>query len=255
MADVSGLTVIVTGSTRGIGKGIGISYSKAGAKVLFCGRNEELGEAIVTDLQNSGHVAFFLKVDVTSREDCKKMAAVALEKWGSIDVIVANAGLMPNVLLDDITDHDFDDVFNTNVKGAVLSVQACAPALRQSTNGRIILISSITGDITGMCGFSLYGATKAAMLGFMRSIALEMASSGVTVNSILPGNIVTEGLIELGEEYLKSMASSVPLKRLGSVDDIANAAVFLGSRQAGFITGQTIVVDGGQVLPESLSSL
>mmetsp|Transcript_12071 Transcript_12071/g.11713 ORF Transcript_12071/g.11713 Transcript_12071/m.11713 type:complete len:256 (+) Transcript_12071:128-895(+) len=251
MADVNGLRVIVTGATKGIGKGIGIAYAKSGSSVLFVGRSEKLGELVVADLQRDGYKAFFLKADISLRQDCEKMADFAKEKFGGIDVIIANAGLMPKTLIEDITDNDFDEVFATNVKGAVMSVQVCAASLRESTNGRVILISSITGDITGMKGFSLYGATKAAMLGFMRSAALELASNGVTVNSILPGNIVTEGLLELGEDYLKSMAASVPLKRLGSVDDIANTAVFLGSRQAGFITGQTIVVDGGQVLPEA----
>lgn len=121
MADVNGLRVIVTGATKGIGKGIGIAYAKAGSSVLFVGRSEELGEAIVADLQRDGYKAFFIKADISLRQDCQRMADFANEKFGGIDVIIANAGLMPKTLLEDITDNDFDEVFNTNIKGAITS--------------------------------------------------------------------------------------------------------------------------------------
>jgi 3-oxoacyl-[acyl-carrier protein] reductase len=121
MADVNGLRVIVTGATKGIGKGIGIAYAKAGSSVLCVGRSEELGEVIVADLQKDGYKAFFIKADISLRQDCQKMADFANENFGGIDVIIANAGLMPKTLLEDITDNDFDEVFSTNVKGAVTS--------------------------------------------------------------------------------------------------------------------------------------
>ena len=143
----------------------------------------------------------------------------------------------------------------TNLKGAFLTVKACLPYLKKSDQGRIVLTSSITGPITGFPGWSHYGATKAGQLGFMRTASIELAKYGVTINAILPGNILTEGLAALGPEYQRSMAASIPLGRLGTVEDVGYAALFLASKEAGYITGQTIVVDGGQILPESLDAL
>jgi len=134
-------------------------------------------------------------------------------------------------------------------------VQACLPALAASGRGRVILTSSITGPITGFPGWAHYGASKAGQLGFLRTAAIELAASAITINAVLPGNIVTEGLDELGEDYLASMTASIPLRRLGTVEEIGYAALFLATDEAGYITGQTIVVDGGQVLPESLAAL
>jgi 3-oxoacyl-[acyl-carrier protein] reductase len=119
----------------------------------------------------------------------------------------------------------------------------------------VIQTSSITGPVTGYPGWAHYGASKAGQLGFMRTAAIELAASGITVNAIMPGNIVTEGLADLGDEYLRQMTGSIPLRRLGTVSEIGHTALFLASDEAGYITGQTIVVDGGQVLPESLAAL
>jgi 3-oxoacyl-[acyl-carrier protein] reductase len=127
--------------------------------------------------------------------------------------------------------------------------------LGRSGRGRVILTSSITGPITGYPGWTAYGASKAGQLGFMRTAAIELAPKRITVNAVLPGNIVTEGLAELGEDYAAKMAVSIPLRRLGSVDEIGYTALFLATEEAGFITGQTIVVDGGQVLPEMLQAI
>jgi 3-oxoacyl-[acyl-carrier protein] reductase len=129
------------------------------------------------------------------------------------------------------------------------------PYLKQSDQGRIVLTSSITGPVTGYPGWTHYGASKAGQLGFMRSAAIELARYGITVNAVLPGNIVTEGLVAEGEAYGEAMVASIPMRRLGSVDDIAHAALYFASREAGYVTGQTLIVDGGQVLPESLAAL
>jgi len=134
-------------------------------------------------------------------------------------------------------------------------VKAALPALSKSAHGRVIITSSVTGPITGFPGWSHYGATKAAQLGFMRTAAIELAASRITINAVMPGNIITEGLADLGDDYMAQMTASVPLRRLGTVDDIGYTALFLASDEAGYITGQTIVVDGGQVLPESLAAL
>ena len=144
---------------------------------------------------------------------------------------------------------------DVNLKGTFLSVQACIPYLRASSQGRIVLTSSITGPVTGFPGWAHYGASKAGQLGFMRTMCMELAKDGITVNAVMPGNIKSEGLISLGPDYERSMAASVPLGRLGTVEDIGNAALFLATKEAGYITGQTIIVDGGQIVPESLDAL
>jgi 3-oxoacyl-[acyl-carrier protein] reductase len=193
--------------------------------------------------------------DVSTRAGCEHIAATAAQRFGGIDVLCANAGIFPDTPLADMTDEDMDTVFGTNLRGCILSVQACLPALRQSAHGRVILTSSITGPITGFPGWAHYGASKAGQLGFMRTAAIELAAHGITVNAVLPGNVLTEGLVDLGEEYIQEMTASVPLRRLGTVDEIGYAALFLATDEASYITGQTIVVDGGQVLPESLGAL
>jgi 3-oxoacyl-[acyl-carrier protein] reductase len=154
-----------------------------------------------------------------------------------------------------MTAAQLDDVLGVNLKGTFYVVQAALPALRASGHGRVIVISSITGPITGFVGWTGYGASKAGQLGFVRSAALELARSGVTVNAILPGNIATEGLDNMGPEYLRSMEATIPLRHLGSVADIANAALFFASDEAAYITGQTLVIDGGQTIPESLEAM
>ena len=247
---LTGRTVLVTGGTKGIGKGIAGVFARAGANVVVAGRDRERGEAAAGELG-----AAYVAVDVGRAEDCERMAAEAAERFGGIDVLCANAGVFPDVKLEDMSEQDIDEIFATNVKGTMLSVKACLPALERSGHGRIVLTSSITGPITGYPGWSHYGATKAAQLGFLRTAAIELAAKGITINAVMPGNIVTEGLDELGPEYRQKMESMIPQRRLGSVEDIGNAALFLATDEAGYITGQTIVVDGGQVLPEGLMAL
>ena len=153
------------------------------------------------------------------------------------------------------TEKEWDEVMDTNLKGTFLTVRAAIPYLKASDQGRIIITSSITGPVTGYPGWTHYGATKAGQLGFMRTACIELAKYGITVNAVMPGNIITEGLAGMGEEYQRSMAASVPLKRLGTVEDIGHAALYFASKEAAYVTGQTIIVDGGQILPESLEAL
>jgi 3-oxoacyl-[acyl-carrier protein] reductase len=245
---IAGRAVVVTGGTRGIGKGIASVFARNGARVLITGRDDELGRTAADEL--SGEVSF-LQADTANREDCRRMAGIAEERLGGVDVLCANAGIFPDSRLEDMSEDDLDAVLAVNLKGTILAVQACLPALRRSGRGRVILTSSITGPITGFPGWTAYGASKAGQLGFMRTAAIELASSAITVNAILPGNIATEGLASLGPEYAAGMTAAIPLRRLGSVDDIGYAALFFATDEAAYISGQTIVVDGGQVLPES----
>ena len=252
---IAGRAAVVTGATRGIGKGIARVFAGAGARVLIVGRDAEAAKAAVAELSATGAEASYLLADVSRREDCQRIAEAAAERFGGIDVLCANAGIFPAAPLAEMTDENIDEVLGTNLRGTILSVQACLPALAASGHGRVVLTSSITGPITGFPGWAHYGASKAGQLGFLRTAAIELAASGVTINAVLPGNIVTEGLDELGEEYQAQMAASIPLRRLGTVEEIGHAALFLATDEAGYITGQTIVVDGGQVLPESLAAL
>jgi 3-oxoacyl-[acyl-carrier protein] reductase len=183
------------------------------------------------------------------------MVAAAVERNGGLDVLCANAGIFPDSKLVTMTEADMDLVLGTNVKGTMLSVQAALEALTASGRGRVILTSSITGPITGFPGWSHYGASKAAQLGFMRTASIELAPRGITVNAVLPGNVATEGLADLGPDYRASMEATIPLKKLGEVEDIGYAALFFATDEAAYITGQALVIDGGQVLPESLAAL
>jgi 3-oxoacyl-[acyl-carrier protein] reductase len=252
---IAGRAVVVTGATRGIGKGIARVFASDGARVLITGRDPDTARAAAAELSAGGADVSYLLADVSVRADCQRMAEVAQDRLGGIDVLCANAGIFPDRRLADMTDEDIESVLGTNLRGCILSVQACLPALKRSGRGRVILTSSITGPVTGFPGWAHYGASKAGQLGFMRTAAIELAPSGITVNAVLPGNVLTEGLADLGEEYIQQMTASVPLGRLGTVDEIGHAALFLATDEAAFITGQTIVVDGGQVLPESLGAL
>ncbi len=252
MASETTPAAIVTGGTKGIGRGIAHGFARAGYKVLAVSRNGAEADAIAAEI---GGGASGLAVDVADPASVEAMAAKAVERYGSIDVLCANAGVFPAAKLGEMTAADFDHVIGINLKGTFLSVSAVLPAMKAAKRGRIVLTSSITGPITGYPGWSHYGASKAGQLGFMRTAAIELAPFGITVNAVMPGNILTEGLDGLGEEYLAKMAASIPMRRLGSVDDIAAAALFFASDAAGYITGQTIVVDGGQVLPESAGAL
>lgn len=249
---LAGKSVVVTGSSKGIGKGIAASFAKAGCKVLIVSRHLAEAEAAAKEL---GKDASGFAADVTKLESMDAMAKTAAERNGGIDILCANAGVFPPHKLEEMTSEQWDLVVDTNLKGTFHSVKACIPYLKKSPQGRIILTSSITGPVTGFPGWTHYGATKSGQLGFMRTACLELAKYGITVNAVLPGNIMTEGLQGMGEDYLKTMSASIPLKRLGALEDIGNTALFLATKEAGYITGQTIIVDGGQIIPESLEAL
>ena len=259
---ISGRSVLVTGGTRGIGKGIAAGFAKAGAQVVITGRNRDHGEreaevltAAMASLSPAGGKVSYLPGDVSDPASCAGVVAATVELHGGLDVLCCNAGIFPAAPLTQMSPAELDEVLSINLKGTFFSVQAALPALKESGSGRIIVTSSITGPITGYAGWSHYGASKAGQLGFMRSAALELARSGITINAVMPGNIITEGLGELGADYLSAMEASIPLGRLGSVADIANAALFFASDEAGYITAQTLVVDGGQTVPESLQAM
>ncbi len=250
-ASLQGRSAIVTGGSKGIGRGIAQTFANAGVDVLVTGRNQsDLDEAVAAIADTPGRVSA-LRADVTSPEDARQVVSAAVERHGGLDIVCANAGIFPSGRLEDLTPDDIDQVLSVNFKGTVYIVQAALAALTASGHGRVVITSSITGPITGYPGWSHYGASKAAQLGFLRTAAMELAPKKITINAVLPGNIITEGLVEMGQDYMDQMASAVPAGRLGSVADIGNAALFFATDEAAYITGQSLVVDGGQILPES----
>ncbi|MFB9777190.1 3-oxoacyl-ACP reductase FabG [Brevibacterium otitidis] len=246
---LEGRTALVTGGTLGIGRGIADTLAEHGATVAVTGVTEDE----VNTAREEGLSAYLL--DVRSRDNCEEVIAAVVADLGGLDLLSSNAGVYPQARIDEMTDEDIESIFAINTFGTIHIVQAALPALRKSKAGRVVVTSSITGNYTGFPAWSHYGATKAAQMGFVRSAAIELAKDGITVNAVLPGNVMTPGLKDMGEGYLKQMAAAVPLGYLGDPADIGHTVAFLGSDGARYITGQGIVVDGGQILPESPEAL
>jgi 3-oxoacyl-[acyl-carrier protein] reductase len=250
VTDWSRARVLVTGGSRGIGIGIAEEFLRAGAAVAISGRGPVALSDAANRLDPTGQRVHPVVGDVADPRSCQQMANEATDRMGGLDVLCANAGIYPEHTLDEIDLDIVTAIMSTNVAGMIFSVQACRAALRESGRGRVVVTSSITGPITGYPGLSPYGASKAAQLGFIRSAALELAADEITINAVLPGSIETEGLDGLGQDAIARMRAYIPQRRLGSPADIAAAVMYFASEEAGFVTGQTLVVDGGQTLPE-----
>ena len=245
-------SVIVTGGSKGIGRGIATVFARQGAKVTIAARGEDALKKAAAEI--GGHVRHEL-CDVSDWESVKAMVDRTAAAQGGLDVLCANAGAFPQTKIVDMDPSEWDVVMATNLRSSFLCVKAAIPHFEAAGKGRVVLTSSITGPITGFPGWTHYGASKAGQLGFLKTAAMELSRYNTTINAVMPGNIYTEGLQDLGQEYLDTMAASIPLKRLGSVEDIGNAALFFASDEAAYITGQQIVVDGGQIIPESLEAI
>jgi 3-oxoacyl-[acyl-carrier protein] reductase len=242
---------VVTGAARGIGRGIASVLAAEGAHVVVVDVDASLGDAAAGELRGQGAGATAVPADVTDRASVDAMVARVAAGLGRIDIVAANAGIYPFAELAILDESTWDRVMNLNVGGAVRTVQACLPSMVARGYGRIVLTSSITGPITGQPGFAHYGASKAAMLGFMRSAAVELARTGVTVNAVMPGNVSTPGFADTSDEHQQRMLSSIPMGRYAEPEEVGWAVRFLASPEAAYITGQTLIVDGGQVLPEA----
>ncbi len=253
--DFTGLVAVVTGGSKGIGKAMTQQFAVRGAKIAILDIDASVGEAVAQTIHEAGGQAVFVQADVGDLHAMEHAAQQIAQTLGNADILCCNAGIYPQAFLETMTETDWDTVHRVNLKGMFFTIKAFLPQIKQSRRGRIVLTSSITGPITGFPGWAHYGATKAGMLGFMHSAAIELAKYGITINAILPGNIATEGVGEIGEEYRRKMEAVIPFKRLGKPEDVAYAALFFASEEAGYITGQTLVVDGGQVLPESSLAL
>ncbi|RDH42713.1 3-oxoacyl-ACP reductase FabG [Zooshikella ganghwensis] len=252
MSQFSYQVVVVTGGTKGIGKGIVDYFAAENATVVFVGRDQTQGEQLTELYKKQGKQVVFFQADLTDKQCQQELVAYICNTYGKLDVLCCCAGIYPSNTMDKITESEWDTVLNTNLKSVFFTIKGFLPLLQQQKFGRVVLMSSITGPYTGYPGWTHYGASKAAMLGFMRSAALELVSHNVTINAVLPGNIITEALLEQGNDYIDSVAQAIPTGKLGTPYDIARAVAFFASKDASFITGQTLVVDGGQLLPEGV---
>jgi 3-oxoacyl-[acyl-carrier protein] reductase len=245
---------VITGGARGIGLGIATVLAGEGAHVVLADVDRAGAEGAAATLRASGLAAEGAEIDVTDRGSVEGLAARVVAAHGRIDILAANAGIYPTTAFAAIDDATWDQVMAINVKGVLHAAQACLPAMLERGYGRIVLTSSITGPITGQTGFAHYGASKAAMLGLMRSLAVEVADRGVTVNAVMPGNVATPGFDTMSAEHRDRMLAAIPMGRLATPEDIGFAVRYLAAPEAGYVTGQTLIVDGGQVLPEGIGS-
>lgn len=237
---------LVIGAARGIGEGIAQRFAEEGAKVVVADAEIDAGKATAARLR--GH---FVAVDISRKADAARAVAETLATYGKLDILVQNAGIYPWTLIENTDPDEWDKVLAVNLKGTFLAAQAALPHMKARKSGRMIFTSSITGPRVTSPGHGHYSASKAGINGFIKSAALEFSGYGITVNGIEPGNILTEGMqAHRSAAFIKNMEDAVPLGRLGTPRDIANAALFLASDDASYITGTTIIVDGGQTLPE-----
>lgn len=245
---LEGQAAIVIGAARGIGFGIAKRFVAEGARVVIGDADQRGAEAART---LGADAARFVATDISRAEDAEAIVAATVAGFGRLDILVQNAGIYPWQLIENTAPEDWDRVLAVNLKGCFLAARAALPAMRTAGRGRMVFTSSITGPRVSSPGHGHYSASKAGINGFIRAAAIEFAGYGITVNGVEPGNIVTEGVKEhRSAEFIKSMEAMVPLGRLGTPEDVAGAVLFLASNDAAYITGTTIIVDGGQILPE-----
>ena len=242
---LNGKVAVVYGASQGIGKGVAQRFIEEGALVLIADTDPACAHT-ATELG-----ALYAACDISLLADADKVVSVAIETYGQLDIVVQNAGIYPWQLIEDTSPDDWDRVMGVNLRGAFNAARAALTPMKQQGSGRLLFTSSITGPRVSNPGHGHYAASKSGINGFIRAAALEFASYGITVNGVEPGNIMTEGIQQhRSAEYIKSMEAMIPLGRLGSVRDVANAFLYLASDEASYVTGTTIVVDGGQLLPE-----
>lgn len=238
---------IVTGASQGIGKVIAIELAKSGAHVACISRNKNALETIVDEITHNNGKAFSFSCDISDLEAFKKIIAEIIDENERIDILVNNAGITKDSLLIRMSDEQWDDVININLKGAFGCTKAVMRNMMKNKFGRIINITSIVG-LTGNVGQANYAASKAGLIGMTKSIAKEVASRGITANCIAPGWIESSMTDFLTDEVKNKFLSQIPIGRIGSPYDIANTVIFLASNEASYITGQTITVDGGRII-------
>lgn len=243
---LEGKVALIIGAARGIGKGVAQRFVEEGVKLVLADTDMRYGPATAEELG-----AAFIRTDISRMEDAEAAVALALDRHGRLDIMVQNAGIYPWQLLENTSSEDWDRVMGVNLRGSFNAARAALAPMKRQGSGRMLFTSSITGPHVTSPGHGHYSATKAGINGLIRAAALEFSGYGITVNGVEPGNILTEGVQEQRDAaFIKSMEDAIPLGRLGTPRDVANAFLFLASDDASYITGTTIVVDGGQLLPE-----
>lgn len=243
-----GKAAIVTGGSRGIGAAIVKSLAADGfdVAIIYQG-SKERAESLAEEIKATGRNAIAVQCDVSSLEQVEKMTAEVLEKLGSVDVLVNNAGKTKDGLIMRMTEEDFDSIINTNLKGAFNCTKAVTPIMMKARSGRIVNISSVVG-VTGNAGQANYAASKAGIIGLTKSAAKELATRGITVNSVAPGYVKTDMTEVLSDKVKEAILAQIPMKKCAEPEDIANVVSFLCSDKASYVTGQVINVDGGMVM-------
>lgn len=239
--------VVVSGGTRGIGKEIAVSFAQEGAVVMILGRNEQLLQETVKELTHKGLKIEGYACDVTNAAKVQEILNKILDKHKNVDILVNNAGVTKDNLLLRMSENDWDEVISINLKGVFNCTKAVSKVMLKAHKGKIINITSIIG-IVGNAGQANYAASKAGIIGFTKSVAKEFASRNINVNAIAPGYIETEMTAQLKDNTREAILKNIPLGRLGQAKDIAGVCLFLASCEADYITGQTIVVDGGMAI-------
>jgi 3-oxoacyl-[acyl-carrier protein] reductase len=242
--DLTGQVALVTGASRGLGRAIAITLAGSGAKVACVARDATKLTETVSTIQQAGGTAEAFACDVTQGESVSQVVEQVTEKWGKLDILVNNAGITRDTLFPRMSDEQWDDVINTNLRGTFLFMRAVTRPMMQARYGRIINISSVSG-LMGNPGQANYSASKAALIGMTRTVARELASRKITINCVAPGFIASEMTAALGPALEEEVKKRVPAKRLGTADEVADAVLFLAAPASGFITGQCLVVDGG----------
>jgi len=247
MNNLENKVTIVTGASRGIGKVIAEETAKAGAKTICVSRSLSDVEQIAKNITEQGFTAIATECDITIGEQFQKLVKTVVGNFGSVDVLVNNAGVTKDGLIMRMSEDDWNIVVDTNLKGAFIGTKAVTRHMMKQRSGRIINISSVVG-LTGNAGQANYAASKAGLIGLTKATAKELASRGITANCIAPGYIETDMTNRLPEKITNSLIEQIPLGRIGQATDIAAAVCFLASDEAGYITGQTFTVDGGMVM-------
>lgn len=239
---------IITGGSRGIGKEIAKKFAKENYNLVINYVSEKTNtEELKKEFEELGAEVLFIKTNVTSYEECEKMAKDAINQFGKIDVLVNNAGVTKDSLLLRMKEEDFDTVINVNLKGTFNVTKACIPYMMKKKSGKIVNISSVVG-ISGNSGQANYAASKAGIIGFTKSVAKELASRNILANCVAPGYIATDMTNGLSDAVKESINNQIPLKRVGMPEEVAKAVYFLASEENSYITGQVLNVDGGMLI-------
>jgi 3-oxoacyl-[acyl-carrier protein] reductase len=247
MGILDGKTAIVTGSGRGIGRQVALNLAKNGADIVICDINEQDIESTVKEIKSMGRNSEGFKVDVSNTDEVNSMIQKMLDNFKKIDILVNNAGITRDNLLMRMSEEDWDLVLKVNLKGVFNFTKAVLRPMMKQRQGKIVNIASIIG-LMGNAGQANYAASKGGVIAFTKSIAKEVASRNINVNAIAPGFIQTEMTNKLSEEVTSAMLAQIPLKRFGSVDNVADLVMFLASEMSSYITGQVIKIDGGMVM-------